>query len=82
MNGKVIRRCREIPHELSEENAQRRVDICKELLKNPFDKRFVKRIVTCDEKWIYFTNPEISNQWLDIGQSAFHVVNNNRLEKR
>jgi len=27
--GKVKRRCREIPHELSEENDQRRVDICK-----------------------------------------------------
>jgi hypothetical protein len=27
----------------------RRVQICKELLKNPNDERFLKRIVTCDE---------------------------------
>ena len=50
LNGKVNRCSREIPHELNEINAQRRVDICKELLKNLFDRRFVKRIVTGDEK--------------------------------
>ena len=62
LNGKVNGRFREIPHELNEENTQRRVNICKELLKNPFDRRFVKRIVTGDEKWIYFTNPDTSNK--------------------
>jgi len=81
-NGKVNRRCQEISHELSEENAQRRVDIFKELLKNSFDRCFVKRIVRDDEKWIYFTNPDTSNQWLDIGQSVFSIVTNNRFEKR
>ena len=55
LQGKVVRRCQEIPHELTEKKAQRRLDICKDLLKNPFDCRFIKRIVTGDEKWIYFT---------------------------
>lgn len=82
LHGKVNRRCREIPHELSAENALRRVDICKELLKNPFDSRFTKRIVTSDEKWIYFTNPDTSNQWLDIGQTAFPVVKHQRFERK
>ena len=51
-------------------------------MKNPFDRRFVKRIVSGDEKLIYFTNPDTTNQWLDIGQSAFSVVKNKRFEKK
>jgi len=74
LNGKVNRRCREIPHGLSEENAQRRIDICKELLKNPLDRRLVKRIVAGDEKWIYFTNPHTTNQWLDIDLKKGNLV--------
>ena len=29
---------------------QSRVDICRQLIGNPMDNRFVRRIVTCDEK--------------------------------
>ena len=81
-HGKVVRRCREIPHELTEEKAQWRVDICKDLLENSFNSRFIKRIVTGDEKWIYFTNPDTSNQWLDIGQTSFPVVKHQRFDKK
>ena len=48
--GKVNRRCREVPHELTTEQAQRRVVACRQLLENPLDERWIKRVVTCDEK--------------------------------
>ena len=63
--GKVNRRCREVPHDLTENQAQNRVDICRKLLQNPRDDRFIRRIVTYNEKWVYFNNPDKQNQWLD-----------------
>lgn len=80
--NKVNRRCREVPHELTPENLQRRVDICKQLLSNPLDERFFKRIVTCDEKWIYFRNENNQNQWLDKNQPALPVVRRGRYDKK
>ena len=62
--------------------ALRRADICKELLKNPFDSCFIKRTVTSNKKWIYFTNPDASNQWLDIGQTAFSFVKSKRFKRK
>lgn len=51
--GATKKRFREVPHELTPEQAQSRVDVCSQLLTFPFDERFFKRVVTCDEKWIY-----------------------------
>jgi hypothetical protein len=28
------------------------------LLQNPHDERFIRRIVTCDEKWVYFRSQQ------------------------
>jgi histone-lysine N-methyltransferase SETMAR len=47
--GKVKKHCREAPHELTPTQVQRRVDTC-QLLQNLHDERFIRRIVTCDEK--------------------------------
>ena len=80
--GKVNRRCREVPHELTEIQAQRRVETCRKLLQNPRDERFIRRIVTCDEKWIYFSNPDKKNQWLDPGQMANPVAKRDRFSKK
>ena len=68
--GKVNKRCREVPHQLTPAQAQRRVDTCRQLLENPMDERWIKRVVTCDEKWVYFSNPDKENQWLEPGQMA------------
>ena len=80
--GKVNRRCREVPHELNEKQAERRVEVCRQLLQNPRDERFIRRIVTCDEKWIYFSNPNKENQWLDPGQMAKPVAKRDRFSKK
>ena len=66
--GKVNRRCQEVPHDLTENQTQNRVDICRKLLQNPHDDRFIGRIVTCNEKWVYFNNPDKQNQWLEVAQ--------------
>ena len=54
--GKSYRSCRSAPHELTPQQAQRGVDVCRQLIGNPMDDRFIRRIVTCDEKWVYYRN--------------------------
>jgi hypothetical protein len=66
--GKIYKSYRVVPHELTVEQAQRRVEFCRKLLQLPKDHRFIKRIVTCDEKWIYLSNLNLQKQWLDKGQ--------------
>ena len=80
--GKVNRRCREVPHDLTENQAHNRVDTCRKLLEHPRDDRFIRRIVTCDEKWVYFNNPDKQNQWLDPGQMAEPVAKRDRFSKK
>jgi hypothetical protein len=46
------------------------------------DHRFIKRIVTCDEKWIYLNNPDLQKQWLDKGQLPVPVAKRERFEKK
>jgi histone-lysine N-methyltransferase SETMAR len=74
----VSKRPREDPHELTDAQAQRRVDICKNLLENPLDERFWKRIVTCDEKWIFLRNPDKRKQWVAGSQEAQPMVRQDR----
>lgn len=80
--GKVNRRCREVPHDLTENQAKRRIETCTKLLENPRDYRFLRQIVTSDEKWIYFSNPDKKNQWLDVGQVGEPVPKRERFSKK
>ena len=80
--GKVNTRCREVPHQLTPAQAQRRVDTCRQLLENPMDERWIKRVVTCDEKWVYFSNPDKENQWLEPGQMAEPVPKRDHLSRK
>ena len=80
--GLVNRRCQEVPHELTPDQAQQRVDVCRQLLSNPNDLRFIKRIVTGDEKWIYLRNSDNSNQWRYPGQPSKPVVKRGRFDQK
>ena len=62
--GKSCRSCRSVSHELTPQQAQHRVDICRQLIGNPEDNRFIRRIVPCYEKYVYYHNPDASKQWL------------------
>jgi hypothetical protein len=66
--GNIYKSCRVVPHELTAEQAQRRVEFGRKLLQLPKDHRFIKRIITCDEEWIYLNNLDLQKQWLDKGQ--------------
>jgi hypothetical protein len=80
--GKANRRARKVPRELKAEQKQRRIDLCRQLRQNALDGQFYRRIITCDEKWIFFQNPDHANQWITPGQPALPVPKKILLEKR
>jgi hypothetical protein len=45
---KIYKSCRVVTHELTAEQAQRRIEFCRKLLQLPNDHHFIKRIVTCN----------------------------------
>ena len=48
--------------------------ICHQFIGNPMKDRFIRRIVTCDEKWVYYCNPDASKQWLGPRQPGILKV--------
>jgi hypothetical protein len=80
--GKMYKSCRVVPHELTAEQAQQRVEFCRKLLQLPKDHHFIKRIVTCNEKWIYLNNLDLKKQWLDKGQLPVPVAKREHFEKK
>ena len=52
-------------HELNDKQMERRQNICQILLVRQKRKSFLHRIVTGDEKWIYFQNPKRKKSWVD-----------------
>ena len=62
--GKVQKVGKWVPHKLSEVNISQRLSICTSLLSRQKKKSFLWKIVTGDEKWIYYDNPVNKKQWL------------------
>lgn len=54
--GKVNKRYRNVPYVLRQAQAQRRVDTWRLVLRNPVDERWLKAVVTWDEKWVHYSN--------------------------
>jgi histone-lysine N-methyltransferase SETMAR len=69
-------------HHLSITQANNRVKVCQQLLQNPIDDRFWKRIVTCDEKWIFLNNPDTRKKWVLQGEDLPSVVRQDRFGKK
>ena len=63
--GKVKKLDKWIPHELSEDQKNRRFEVCSTLLLRNKNDPFLDRVVTCDEKWILYNNRKRSARWLD-----------------
>jgi histone-lysine N-methyltransferase SETMAR len=78
----VHKKPRQDPHELTEAQAAKRVEICRQLLNNPLDDRFWKRIVTSDEKWVYLVNHDRSKRWVPKGQTPPSVPKQNQFGKK
>lgn len=66
--GKINKDGKWVPRELTEENKNRRVDICMNLFSRYKRKNFLHQIITGDEKWILYDNPKCRKAWVDPGQ--------------
>ncbi len=75
--GKIHKEGKWVPHDLSEENKNRRVDICLNLLSRYKKKNFLHKIITGDEKWILYDNPKRRKAWVDPGQPSTSIAKPN-----
>jgi [histone H3]-lysine36 N-dimethyltransferase SETMAR len=57
-----------VPYELRERDLERRKTICEILLQRQKRKGFLHRIITGDEKWIYYDNPKRLKAWVKPGE--------------
>jgi histone-lysine N-methyltransferase SETMAR len=72
--GKVSKLGKWVPHELSETNLQTRISICNSLLSRYEIEPFLKQIITCDEKWVFYDNAVNKRQWLDANEAPEHIA--------
>jgi len=69
-------------HELNDRQMERRQNTCQILLARQKIKSFLHRIVTGDEKWIYFQNPKRKKSWIDPAQPSTSSSRSNRFERK
>lgn len=67
---KILKVGRWVPHELTERQQENRKTTCEVLLARFKRKSFLHRIVTGDEKWVYFNNPKRKKSYVDRGGKA------------
>ena len=68
--------------ELNERQQENRKTICEMLLATYKRKSFLHRIVTGDEKWIYFENPKRKRSWVTPGEPSTSTVRPNRYGRK
>jgi len=61
---------------------ERRQNTCQILLARQKRKSFLRRIVTDDEKWIYFQNPKRKKSWVDPAQPSTFSSRPNRFGRK
>ena len=62
--GMIQKRIFWLPHDLSENNEKKRKDFSEVLLKKQKSRNFMWRLVTWDEKQIFFDNPKKDKSWV------------------
>lgn len=62
-----------LPQELTAQNKQKRVEVCRLLLKRQEQQPFFKEIVTSDKKWVCYDNTKQKFFWFDKGCKAKSV---------
>lgn len=63
-----------VPHVLTLRNKQDRVRICNQLIAQHKELQFFDRMITCDEKWIYYENTGRTGEWSGVGQAPSSVA--------
>jgi len=71
-----------VPHELNDRQMERRQNTCQILLVRQKRKSFLHRIVTGDEKWIYFQNPKRKKSCVDPVQPSTSSSRPNRFGRK
>ena len=59
-----------IPHELSTNQLQTRVDICMDLITSHRNNQWLRNLITGDEKWVLYVNHTRRRQWLSTGETG------------
>ena len=71
-----------VPHELTQAHKDRRVNACTNLLEYQRKDKILDRIVTCDEKWIYFNNTTQKWGWSAPGEPVGSVAKRTLTNKK
>jgi len=71
-----------VPHELNERQLENRKVISGMLLQRHERKSFLHRILTGDEKRIYFENRKCTKSWVDPDKMSKQAVRSDRIGKK
>lgn len=71
-----------VPHELSPVNKRDRVRMCTQLLKKHNSLDFFDRVITCDEKWVYYNNTGRQGEWVEAGAQPSSVARRGLTNKK
>jgi len=77
--GKIQKMGKWIPHELNERQQENHLRNATPRYKR---KLFLHRIVTGDEKWIYFENPKRKRSWVTPGEPSTSTARPNRYGRK
>ncbi|GFW28494.1 mariner Mos1 transposase [Trichonephila clavipes] len=80
--GKIIKVDRWVSHELTDRQQENRKIMCEMLLARYKHKSYLHRIVTGDEKWIYFENHKRNRSYVDPGQPSKSTARLNRFNRK
>ncbi|GFW27921.1 mariner Mos1 transposase [Trichonephila clavipes] len=71
-----------VPHELTDRQQDNRKIVCEMLLARYKHNLYIHRIVTGDEKWIYFENLKRNRSYVDHGQPSKSTARPNRFGRK
>ena len=80
--GMILKVGRWVPHELTERQQENRKTTCEMLLSRFKRKSFLHRIVTGDEKWVYFSNPKRKRSYGPPGHKPKTTAKPNRFGRK
>ncbi|GFX12086.1 mariner Mos1 transposase [Trichonephila clavipes] len=80
--GKIIKVDRLGPHELTDRQQENRKIVCKMMLACYKRKSYLHRIVTGDERWIYFETPKRNRSYVDPRQPSKSTTRPNRFDRK
>lgn len=66
-----------VPHKLKDSDVAKRISVCQMLLDMQRKKSFLHRIITCDEKWIFYENSNKKKSWVKSDESVVFTPKRN-----